>query len=142
MTRASRNNVLQILGLTLGVVLGALAVDKVEPLGLEQLVGLGAGQRGNGLAREAVADLLALLALLLLLEIHDLKGHGAADQLVRELGLVLLCVVVVVDVVASAPGVVYALGQHTQGTQEIVVFLIPDVPKSRKPISPRSSTQS
>ena len=81
--------VVQLLGLLLGVVADAVAVDEAEALGLDQLVGLGGGQGGDGFLGEAVADGFALLALLLLPQVHGLEGDGAADQFVGEPGLVL-----------------------------------------------------
>lgn len=88
----------QLLGLLLGVVLGLLAVDKVQALGLDELVDLEAGGGGDQLLGGAVLDGLALGALLLLPEAHALEGGGGADELVGELGLVGLAVV---DLVTS-----------------------------------------
>lgn len=82
--------IVQILGLLLGVVLGALTVDKVETLGLGHLVDLGSGQGSEGLLGKSMADLLAFLALLFLPQVHGLPGGRPADELVGELGLVLL----------------------------------------------------
>lgn len=89
----------ELLGLLLGVVLGFLAVDKVQALGLDELVDLEAGGGGQHLLGQAVLDGLALLALVLLPEAHALEGGGGAQQLVGHLGLVGLAVV---DLVPSA----------------------------------------
>lgn len=100
-------SVVQVLHLRLGVVLGPLAVDKVEPLILGDLVDLGGGQSGEGFLGEGVLDFLAFLALLLLPEVHRLEGGGPAEHLVRELGLVLVGIVLgrgVVDLVAGLFG--------------------------------------
>lgn len=98
--------VVQPLGVLLGMMLGLLAVDKVEPLGLGQLVDLGAGKGGDHLLGEAVVDGLALLALLVLEQVHGLEGGGAAQQLVRQLALPLR--LAVVHLVASLPSVVWS----------------------------------
>lgn len=90
--------VVELLGLLLGVVLGLLAVDKVQALGLDELVDLEAGGGRQHLLGQAVLDGLALLALVLLPEAHALEGGRGADELVGHLGLVGLAVV---DLVAS-----------------------------------------
>lgn len=51
--------VVQLLGLPLGMVLGLFPVDKVEALGLEQLVDLGTGKASKDLLGKAVVDSLA-----------------------------------------------------------------------------------
>lgn len=51
--------VVQLLGLPLGVVLGLLLVDKVESLGLEQLVDFGTSKASKDLLGKAVVDSLA-----------------------------------------------------------------------------------
>ena len=83
----------ELLGLLLGVVLGLLAVDKVQALGLDELVDLEAGGGRQHLLGQAVLDGLALLALVLLPEAHALEGGRGAQELVGQLGLVGLAVV-------------------------------------------------
>jgi len=96
-----------VLGLLLGLVLGLLAVEEVEPLGLEELVDLGAGDGRKRLLGEGVADGLAVLALPLLPQVHRLEGGPARYHLVRPLGLVRLAVV---DLVARVLGIVWLRG--------------------------------
>lgn len=51
--------IVEVLGLLLGLVLGLLAVEEVEALGLEELVDLGAGNASKSLLGEGVLDGLA-----------------------------------------------------------------------------------
>ena len=106
-----------MLGLLLGVVLGALLVDKVEPLGLGQPVDLEAGGGGQHLLGQAVVDRLALLALLVLPQAHALEGGGAADQLVGQLRLVRLAVV---DLVAGLLCFAWGMGVRVMVESEVV----------------------
>lgn len=70
--------IVQVLSLLLGVMLGALAIDKVETLRLGDSVDLGGGQGGEGFLGEAVLDFLAFLALLLFPDVHGLEGGCSA----------------------------------------------------------------
>lgn len=85
--------------------LGLLAVNEVEALGLDQLVDLGTGQGGNGLLGEAVADSLALGALVVLPLVHGGEAGAGAEKLMRQGALVV--VVVVVDLVAGVARLVW-----------------------------------
>jgi hypothetical protein len=110
--------IVKILHLPLGMPLGLLAVHKVQALGLEELVGLGAGEGGECLAREAVADGLPLAALRLLPEVHGLEGRGAADQFVGELGAVVLVVLLgLVDLGVGGASFVFFGGLFFCGCQ-------------------------
>lgn len=96
---------------------------------LKELVGLGDSKRSKCFLGKFVADLLSLSSLLVLPEVHGFKGSGTTDEFMRELGLVVFGVFVLVDVVASCASVIYVflvfeLGSRYWGNR----------PKSKKPI--------
>lgn len=99
------------LGTLLGVVLSPLAVDEVQTLGLDLTVNEGTDETGDDLLGPGVVVDLAcsggysladgwfpveghcertVAGLVVLVGLHGLEGSGTADQLVGELGLVLM----------------------------------------------------
>jgi hypothetical protein len=83
----------QLLSLLLGVVLGLLLVDKVQTLGLDELVDLSGSKAGEELLGKSVVHRLACLALLLLKQTHGLETGSTAEELVGERRLVRLALV-------------------------------------------------
>lgn len=87
--------VVKLFGLLAGVTLGLFAVEEVEALGFEELVDLTAGDAGEDLLGHLVLGVLATGFLALLVFAHRHETGSEADGFVRELGLVLLRVLVV-----------------------------------------------
>lgn len=107
--------VVQVLGVLSGMVLGLLAVNEVQPLGLNQLVNLGAGKADKELFGELVADWLAcesvsgllhhtissggwartLLALVIFEYLHSTERRGTGKGFVAEARLVVLEVIAI-----------------------------------------------
>ena len=84
-----------------------------QSLLLNHLVDLGGRQGGKRLLGHAVVHGLALAPLLLLPHVHGLEGNGAAEKLVRHLGLGAVGVVV-------STGKVKVLGGRDVGGVEVV----------------------
>ena len=95
--------IIHLLGLLLGVVLGPLAVDEAQPLGLSELVDLEARGGREQLLCQPVVDGVALRPLPLLPDVHGLECSARAEELVGQLALARR--VIAVHLVASVSGV-------------------------------------
>jgi len=85
-------------GLLRSRMFGSRAVESIESLGLEQLIGLSTGETGKHLLGKLV--LITATGLVLL---HRFKGRGTGDGLVSPLGVMGLAAVnLIVSVLVSA----------------------------------------